>query len=54
MQSEIALAPVSHENVGAGVVPEFGPISAEPAELNVIVMSVPAVAKHETNSFLER
>ena len=51
MQVEIALAPVSLENVGAGVVPDVGPISAEPAELNVVAMSFLAVAKHE-NQFM--
>ena len=51
MQVEIALAPVSLENVGAGVVPDVGPISAKPAELNVVAISFLAVAKHE-NQFM--
>jgi hypothetical protein len=47
MQVEVGLASVSPENVGAGVIPDVGPISAESAELNVVAMRFPAIAKDE-------
>ena len=47
MQVKFDLAPASLEKVGAGVVPDVGPISAEPTELNGVAMSFPAIAKHE-------
>ena len=47
MQFEIALASAWLENVGARVIPDVGPISARPAELDIVAMSFPAIAKHE-------